>query len=232
MPSVQIRPFHRSDRDQLTEMMYAGQISLAIGLAVAVISTVLGTWVAIGGAAFGGWQGLNTYKQEVAKMEDARVFDLPKRPIDIFVAAGGPRAAALAAEIAQGVCTTEPDEDLVSAYREAGGGREGTWGQVVLAWGEDEEAGLADAHAQFRFAAGGWKVQAELPNPVNFDAATATVAPADLAEAIPAGPDPGAHADAVQAYLDAGYEHVALAYPGDDPQGFMRFWNDEVRPRL
>ena len=30
-------------RDQLTEMMYAGQISLAIGLAVAVISTVLGT---------------------------------------------------------------------------------------------------------------------------------------------------------------------------------------------
>ena len=37
------------------------------------VSTVLGTWVAIGGAAFGGMQALNTYQQEVAKMEDARV---------------------------------------------------------------------------------------------------------------------------------------------------------------
>ena len=36
-------------------------------------STVLGTWVAIGGAAFGGWQALSTYKEEVAKQEDARV---------------------------------------------------------------------------------------------------------------------------------------------------------------
>jgi G6PDH family F420-dependent oxidoreductase len=177
------------------------------------------------------WQGgYVSHRGAHFAVEDARVFDLPHSPIDIFVAAGGPRAGALAATVDAGVCATEPDDDLLDAYRAAGGGPGRTWGQVVLAWAEDEEAGLADAHAQFRFAAGGWKVQSELPNPVNFAAATQTLEPADLAETIPAGPDPAAHADAVRAYLDLGYERVAVAYPGADPEGFMRFFCDEVRP--
>jgi G6PDH family F420-dependent oxidoreductase len=165
-------------------------------------------------------------------VEDARVFDLPERPIKTYVAAGGRRAARLAAEVAGGVCATEPREDIVAAFHEAGGAGGATWGQVVLGWAADEETGLADAHAQFRFAMGGWKVQSELPNPVNFDAATQNVKPADLADTIPVGPDPDRRAEAVRAYLDAGYEHVAVAYPGNDPGGFMRLWNEELRPHL
>ncbi|MBV8295695.1 MAG: ABC transporter permease [Acidimicrobiia bacterium] len=42
-------------RDQLTEMMYAGQISLKIGLAVAVISTLLGTFFGAIAGYFGDW---------------------------------------------------------------------------------------------------------------------------------------------------------------------------------
>ncbi|MBV8234996.1 MAG: ABC transporter permease, partial [Acidimicrobiia bacterium] len=42
-------------RDQLTEMMYAGQISLKIGLAVAVISTLLGTLFGAIAGYFGDW---------------------------------------------------------------------------------------------------------------------------------------------------------------------------------
>src|SRR5205807_4129923 len=42
-------------RDQLTEMMYAGQISLKIGLAVAVISTVLGTLFGALAGYFSDW---------------------------------------------------------------------------------------------------------------------------------------------------------------------------------
>lgn len=36
-------------------------------------SSVLGTWVGIGAAVFGGYTALQTYNEEVAKMEDARV---------------------------------------------------------------------------------------------------------------------------------------------------------------
>jgi G6PDH family F420-dependent oxidoreductase len=176
--------------------------------------------------------GYVSHRGEHFVVEDARVFDLPEQPIKTFVAAGGPRAARLAAEVADGVCATEPSGDIMSAYLEAGGQRETTWGQVVLAWAADDESGLADAHAQFRFAAGGWKVQSELPNPVNFDAATQTVSPSDLADAIPAGPDADRHAEAIKAYLDLGYEHIAFAYPGSDTDGFMQFWNEELHPRL
>ncbi len=36
-------------------------------------SGVIGTWVGIGAAVFGGYNALQTYNEEVAKMEDARV---------------------------------------------------------------------------------------------------------------------------------------------------------------
>ncbi|HEY3764553.1 MAG TPA: TIGR03557 family F420-dependent LLM class oxidoreductase [Gaiellales bacterium] len=164
-------------------------------------------------------------------LEDARVFDLPHEPVRTYLAASGKQSAKLAADRTMGVCITEPDASVVGAYREAGG--DGTvWGQVVLSWADTEERGLAAAHAQFRFAHGGWKVQAELPNPVNFDAATRAVKPADLAGAIPAGPDPHAHVKGIATFTDAGVEHMAVAYPGQDWNGFMRFWQTEVRPLL
>lgn len=40
---------------------------------MAAWSGVLGTWVSIAAAAGGGYMGLQTYNEEVAKMEDARV---------------------------------------------------------------------------------------------------------------------------------------------------------------
>jgi G6PDH family F420-dependent oxidoreductase len=165
-------------------------------------------------------------------VEDARVFDLPERPIPIFVPAGGEQSTRVAAEAGDGVCATEPDAEVVRGFVDAGGDPDAVWGQVVLSWDATEEGGLETAHRQFRFAAGGWKVQAELPNPINFDAATASIEPQDLAEAIPAGPDAGHHAEAVTQFLDAGYRNLAVAYPGTDHRGFMRFWADEVRPAL
>lgn len=42
-------------RDQLTEVMYAGQISLRIGLAVALVSTVVGTFFGATAGYFGKW---------------------------------------------------------------------------------------------------------------------------------------------------------------------------------
>jgi G6PDH family F420-dependent oxidoreductase len=176
--------------------------------------------------------GYVTHRGEHFVVEDARVFDLPRRRIPTYVAAGGPAAAEQAADIADGVCATEPDEKIVAAYLGAGGDPAGTWGQVVLAWAGDEETGLADAHAQFRFAAGGWKVQSELPNPVNFDAATATIAPEGLADLIPAGPDADRHAAAVREFADAGFEHIAVAYPGGDVDGFMEFWRERLQPAV
>ena len=102
----------------------------------------------------------------------------------------------------------------------------------MTAWAPTNEAGLEDAYHNFRFSLGGWKVQSELPNPVNFTAASATVVPADLAKTIPAGPDVKRHREGVAQFTDAGVERLAVAYPGEDFDGFFRFWREELRPSL
>ena len=175
--------------------------------------------------------GYVSHRGRYFTVEDARIFDLPEQPVPTYLAAGGPQAAKLAARSAGGICITEPDDAVIAAYRSAGGDGP-VWGQVVLSWAGSEQDGLAKAHEQFRFAHGGWKVQAELPNPVNFDAATQAVTPDDLAGAIPAGPDPQAHLEGIQGFTGAGVTELAVAYPGEDWRGFMEFWKGELAPLL
>jgi hypothetical protein len=56
----------------------------------------------------------------------------------------------------------------------------------------------------------GWKVQSELPNPVNFEAATALVTPDDVRGVAACGPDPRRHLKVARQFVDAGFDHLAL----------------------
>jgi hypothetical protein len=78
----------------------------------------------------------------------------------------------------------------------------------------------------------GWKVQSELPSPVNFEAASKTVREDDVAEMVPVGPDPARYVEAAKKVLDAGYDRIALMQAGPDQEGFLRFWTSELRGRL
>jgi G6PDH family F420-dependent oxidoreductase len=176
--------------------------------------------------------GFQSYRGRHFTVEDARVYDLPDAPIEVFVGAGGPDAAELAAAAADGVCITEPEASIIEAFTKAGGAPTATWGQQPMAWHPDRDTALERAHADFRFGVPGWKVMAELPNPVNFAAATATVRREDVAGAVTVGPDPADHAKGLGAFADAGCENIAVAYVGDDAEGFCRFWTEELRPAL
>lgn len=167
---------------------------------------------------------------EFFSVEDARVFDLPEDPIDLFVAAGGPRAARLAADAGGGLCFTDPEKSLVDAYLKHGGDKDNLWSQVTLAWGTDKKKAAQELYDNFRFSVGGWKVQAELPNPINFEAATKLVKPEDMQR--DAGPDVALHAKKVQEYIKLGVTHVSMAYPGSDHQGFMAFWQNDLKPAI
>ena len=73
-------------------------------------------------------------------------------------------------------------------------------------------------------------MQAELPNPVNFEAATTHVREEDVAETIPCGPDLDRHAEAIRQWTDAGFDHVAIVQTAD-PERLFESWA-ELRPRL
>ncbi|WP_432944733.1 TIGR03557 family F420-dependent LLM class oxidoreductase [Kribbella sp. CA-253562] len=175
--------------------------------------------------------GYQSYQGKHLRLEDARVFDLPDELPRIAVAAGGPDAAQLAAELGDALFTTEPREDLVTAYREAGGDGP-RYAEVPLAWASSEDDAAESARRLFRFGVTGWKVQSELPNPVNFDAATALVTAGHMKEQFGCGPDVARHVEVAKPFAEAGYDRLALINAGPDMDGFFDFFTKELGPAL
>ncbi|KUL40096.1 TIGR03557 family F420-dependent LLM class oxidoreductase [Actinoplanes awajinensis] len=178
------------------------------------------------------WQGgYQSYDGKHLQLDDARVFDLPDRLPVIAVAAGGSGAAELAATHGTGLFATEPRKDLVDTFTGAGG-RGPKYAEIATAWAPTVEAAVEQAHKTSRWSLSGWKVMAELPNPVNFDAASQTVRPEDVREKFVCGPDPKPYLDAVTTYREAGFDHLVLMNAGPDPDGFLDFFAKELKDRM
>jgi len=180
------------------------------------------------------WEGgYKSYRGEYLELEDARVFDLPDELPPIAVAAGGPQAAKIAAELGDGIFATDPDPDLVKAFEEAGGAADGPkYTEVPLAWAPDEETAKKSAHELFRFGLLDWSVLPELQNPKNFEGATAFITPDDVGEAFGLGPDPQTHIETAKPFAEAGFNHLALIDAGPDVDGFFEFFANELAEPL
>ena len=111
----------------------------------------------------------------------------PGEPQVIAVAASGPESARIAAELGDGLFATEPNAELVDTWRRLGG-HGPAYTEIPLAWAQDEDAAVAAVLEKSSFALTGWKVMAELPNPVNFEAATASIGPEQAQEQFACGP--------------------------------------------
>jgi G6PDH family F420-dependent oxidoreductase len=178
------------------------------------------------------WRGgYRSYEGKHLQLEDAQVFDLPERLPEIAVAVSGPESVRIAAELGDGLFATEPKPGLVTRYRDAGGRGPG-YAEAPLAWAPDEKTAAEAALSTNRWAVTGWKVMSELPNPVNFDAATTTVRPEDMAAQFACGPDPDRHVEVVQQFVDAGFDRIVLMNAGPDPDGFLDFFRDELARRV
>ena len=178
------------------------------------------------------WQGgYRSYDGKYLRLEDARVFDLPDELPVIAVAASGPESARIAADLGDGLFAVEPDADLVGTWHGLGG-RGPVYGEMPLAWAQDEETAARAALEKNSFALTGWKVMSELPNPVNFEAASATVTPDQVKEMFACGPDPKRHLSVARQFADAGFDHLVAMNAGPDPDGFMDFFARELAAPL
>jgi len=178
------------------------------------------------------WQGgYQSYEGKYLTLEDAQVFDLPEQLPVIAVASGGPGASKLAAQYGSGLFATEPKAELIEAYA-AHGGSGPKYSEVPMAWAETEDAAVQAALQTSRWSLSGWKVMSELPNPVNFDAASSSVDEDDIRGQFSVGPDLDAHVQQVQPYVDAGFDHIVLQNTGPDPDGFLAVCQSELIERV
>lgn len=175
--------------------------------------------------------GYRSYEGKHLQLQDARVFDLPDELPPVPVAAGGADAARIAGELGDGLFATEAKPELVRKYREAGG--EGPrYAEVPMAWAQDEHTGAQAALETTRWAMTGWKVMSELPNPVNFDAATSTVREEDMRRKFACGNSPDRYAEVAQPFVDAGFDRLVMQNAGPDPDGFIDFYQRELDHRM
>jgi G6PDH family F420-dependent oxidoreductase len=178
------------------------------------------------------WRGeLTSHRGRHFTVENARIYTLPEEEIEVMIAAGGPEAAELAGRIGDGLIGTAPDRETLDAFDAAGGAGKPRYAQVTVCWAESEDEARRTALEWWPNGALKGPLGQELPLPSHFEQASAMVTEETIAEAVVCGPDPEAHAKAIDEYVDAGYTHVYLHQVGPDQEGFFRFCESEILPR-
>jgi G6PDH family F420-dependent oxidoreductase len=175
------------------------------------------------------------WKGDYFEVDSARLWDLPEVPVAIAAAVSGERSVQTFSPLVDHLIAVEPDKDLVDGWHAA---RKGTGlpgdsrviGQIPICWDTDEDTAVERAHEQFRWFAGGWSVNADLPTTAGFAAATQFVRKEDVASSIPCGPDLDAIVESVSEYWKAGFTDIALIQIGDQRQD--RFLAEAAGPLL
>jgi G6PDH family F420-dependent oxidoreductase len=168
----------------------------------------------------------------------ARIYTVPEQLPPILVAASGPETAELAGRISDGLIATGPKKELLEAFgkggRRGGGGASGRplIGQASVCWATDEASAKRTALEWWPTGAIPGDSSQELPLPSSFESIAKLVTEDAVAEQIACGPDPEVHLAKIQAYIDAGFDHVYLHQVGPDQEGFFRFAERELLPRL
>jgi G6PDH family F420-dependent oxidoreductase len=167
------------------------------------------------------------------RVDSAKLWDRPDQGVPLAVAVSGEQSVETFAPLADHLVAVEPDADLVRSWDGAHDGESRKIGQLPVCWGPDKDAAVEVAHDQFRWFAGGWKVNAELPGTAGFAGATQFVTPDDVADNIPCGPDLDAIVAAVREFEQAGFTDVALVQVGDRHQeDFLGMAEKELLPAL
>jgi G6PDH family F420-dependent oxidoreductase len=174
------------------------------------------------------WSGQNTsFWGDFYDVEDAQLFTLPDIAPPIYMAASGESSAAAAGEIGDGFISTAPDEKLIKAYKD-GGGKGPAIGQLTVCWAESEKAARQTVHELWPTSGLTGELTQELRTVTHFEQAVQMVSIEQATQHIPCGPDPRKHLDALQKYVDAGFDQVYIHQIGHEQEGFFEFYAKEI----
>jgi G6PDH family F420-dependent oxidoreductase len=245
-PTIRYHPAIVAQKAATVQLLSENRFRLGLGAGENLNEHVVGErWPAVGArhamlaeameiisGLFDGQPSFN-YRGDYFNVEQARLWDLPEQRVPIGLAVSGPDSCRLGGRLADVMIAVEPDAELGKMFDAAGGQGKPRVGQVAIAYDEDSEAAVQRAHDQFRWFGLGWKVNADLPNPESFAAATQFVTPDQVGEAISCGPDVDEHIKAIRPYLDAGFDEVAIVQIGAEQQASFLDWSEcELLPAL
>jgi G6PDH family F420-dependent oxidoreductase len=243
-PTTRIHPAIIAHATATTAVMFGGRFFFGVGTGEALNEHVLGDkWPDIDvrlemleealDVIRLLWQGgQRSHEGKHYRVENAQLWDLPEEPPPVYMSAFGEKAAEVAARIADGYIGTSPEPELLEVFRKHGGGDKPCLAGAKCCWGPDEAEARRLAHRLWPNMGLPGELAQVLPTTAHFEQASAIVTEDMVADSIPCGPDPEVYAESIRQYANAGYDAVYIHNIGPDQEGFLRFFADEVRPRV
>lgn len=184
-----------------------------------------------------------SFEGQYYRTENATIYDRPKHPVPIYIAAAGPTAAALAGEVGDGfICTSGKSPALYSETllpKVSGGlvaakrSDDSIDRMIEIKVSYDTDPDRAKHDTRF------WAALALTP-----EEKTGVEDPREmerLADALPldraasrwiVSSDPGEVVEKIRPYVDLGFRHLVFHAPGPDQARFMRLFSEQVAPEL
>ncbi len=242
-PTFRIHPAIIAQASATVAAMAPGRFTLGVGTGEALNEHILGeAWPPVSvrlaqleealGIIRKLWSGdIVTHEGDYFTVHNAKVWSLPPEPPEILMSGFGPEATELAAEIADGWISTTPDADLLRQFRDSGG-RGRAQGGMKICYAETEKEAAETAHRLWGHEGAGGQIAQDLPMWPGFEALQQLTSPEDMMKSVPCGPDPSRVAEAISAYVDAGFDEIYVAQMGPEQEAGIRFLQEEVLPLL
>jgi G6PDH family F420-dependent oxidoreductase len=177
----------------------------------------------------GGWQ---SHYGKYYTVQQARIFNLPDKAPPIMIAAAKARSAELAGHIADGLISTVPKRDLIKQFEQAGGKGKPRYGQVTVCYAASEDDAARTVRKYWPNAGIDSPLMTDLPLPTHFEKTVELIEPSKITEDVILGPEPQKHIDAINKFVDAGFDHVYVHHIGPKQEQFFRFYTDKVLPKF
>lgn len=243
-PTVRIHPAVLAQAAATTQLLFQGRFSVGVGSGEALNEHIFGdAWptaevrlemleeaVEVMRAL---WTGeVVRHRGTHYTVDTARLYSLPEQPVPVLVSGFGPKATELAGRIGDGYLNVAPDGDLVQLYRDSGGTGPAQAG-VKVCWAQDPAQARQTVHRLWAHQAVPGEASQVLFRPQQFEQISSIVTEEMAVGAVGAtGNDVDAYVTALRPYVEAGFDEVYIGQIGPDQEGFLRFWQDALRPAL
>jgi coenzyme F420-dependent glucose-6-phosphate dehydrogenase len=183
-----------------------------------------------------------TFKGQYYQTEKATIYDRPKEPIPLYIAASGPSAAKLAGELGDGfICTSGKGRELYTdtllpkvdeGLRQAA--RPDTIDRMIemkVSYATDKRDAMEDTREWAALALSA-EEKTSVEDPVEMERLANALPVERAASRWIVSTDPDEQVERIRPYVELGFRHLVFHGPGKDQERFLRLYAKDVLPRL
>jgi len=182
------------------------------------------------------WAGRLVSRDEPIRVDEARVYTLPKELPRLVAGALSPETAHGAGRWADALITISQPRDnlltIIDAFRRGGGEGKPLYLQTHVSYAGSDDEARANAFDQWRSNATTAAISETLRLPEEFDQACAHVRPEDMDRHVRISADPRRHIEWLEADAAMGFDEIYVHNVGRNQGEFIDIFGREVLPQM